>query len=137
MKKSQNNYKACDLENIFIEKDFISWKEELNIATVEIQFCQNLFISILNDVDASYKSKYTNIVEKLSLLKNENNQIKKELFALGIQLEGYIECQDVQCDNYYMAMHLAFRDRIEQHFSIYSKLKKKLLSKINKESPKG
>lgn len=137
MKKSQNNYKACDLENIFIDKDFISWKEELNIATVEIEFCQNLFISILNDVGASYKSKYNNIVEKLRLLKNENNQIKKELFALGIQLEGYIECQDMQCDNYYMAMHLAFRDRIEQHFSIYSKLKKKLLSKINKESPKG
>ena len=137
MKKFQNNFKACDLENVFIDKDFISWKEELNITTVEIEFCQNLFISILNDVDVSCKSKYSNIVEKMRLLKNENNQIKKELFALGIQFEGYRECQDMQCDNYYMVMHLAFRDRIEQHFFIYGKLKKKLLSKINKESPKG
>ncbi|RKS03149.1 MULTISPECIES: hypothetical protein [unclassified Flavobacterium] len=137
MKKTQNNFKACDLENIFIDKDFISWTEELNIVTVEIEFCQNLFISILNDVDASYQSKYNNIIEKLRLLKNENNQIKKELFALGIQFEGYVECQDMQCDNYYMVMHLAFRDRIEQHFSIYSKLKKKLLLKINKENPKN
>lgn len=135
MKKGQNNFKACDLENIFIDKDFISWKEELNITSVEMDFCQNLFSSILKDVETSYKSKYNNIIEKLRLLKNENNQIKKELFALGIQFEGYAECQDMQCDNYYIVMHLAFRDRIEQHFAIYGKLKKKLLSKINKENP--
>ena len=82
--------------------------------------------------DYTNKVKYTNILDKLSLLKNENIQIKKELFALGIQFEGYVECQDMQCDNYYMSMHLAFRDKIENHFSIYSKLKKKLLLKINK-----
>jgi hypothetical protein len=136
MKKIENNVKVCDLENIFIDKDFSSWKEEINIATVEIEFCQNLFVSILNDVETSYKSKYKNIIEKLNLLKKENNQIKKELFALGIQFEGYIECQDLQCDNYYMLMHFAFRDRIEQHFSIYNKLKKKLLTTINKEDKK-
>jgi len=137
MKHTENNFKACDLENIFINKDFISWKEELNIAAVEMEFCQNLFTATLNDLGAAQQSKYTNILEKLSLLKKENNQIKKELFALGIQLEGYIECQDMQCDNYYMVMHLAFRDRIERHFSIYSKLKKKLLLKINRENPES
>lgn len=137
MKKTDNNLKACDLENIFIDKDFISWKEELSIAAVEMEFCQNLFTATLNDVDVMHKSKYNNIVEKLILLKKENNQIKKELFALGIQFEGYVECQDMQCDNYYMVMHLAFRDRIEKHFSIYCKLKKKLLSKINRENPES
>ena len=127
-----DNLKSYDLENIFISKDFSSWKEELSIAAVEMEFCQNLFTATLNDLEVSRKVKYINILDKLSLLKNENNQIKKELFALGIQFEGYVECQDLQCDNYYMTMHFAFRDKVEKHFSVYSKLKKKLLLKINK-----
>lgn len=127
-----NNLKSYDLENIFISKDFSSWKEELSIASVEMEFCQNLFASTLNDLEFSHKVKYINILDKIVLLKNENTQIKKELFALGIQFEGYVECQDLQCDNYYMTMHLAFRDKVENHFTVYSKLKRKLLSKINK-----
>lgn len=132
MDTMDNNLKSYDLENIFISKDFSSWKEELSIATVEMEFCQNLFASTLNDLEFSRKVKYINILDKLVLLKNENIQIRKELFALGIQFEGYVECQDLECDNYYMTMHLAFRDKVEKHFSIYSKLKKKLLLKINK-----
>lgn len=131
-----NSLRACDLENIFIDKDYTSWKDELSIASVEMEFCQNLFVSFLNNVDDSYKAKYKNIIDRLDLLKKENAQIKKELFALGIQFEGYAECEDIQCGNYYIVMHLAFRERIEEHFFTYSKLKKKLLLKINKENSK-
>lgn len=132
MEKIRNNLKACDLEHIFIDRDFISWKEELSIASVEMQFCQNLFSTFLNETDDLNQEKYANIVEKLNVLKSVNNQLKKELFALEIQFEGYIECQDMQCDSYYMSIHLAFREKIEKHFVAYAKLKKKLLSKINK-----
>jgi hypothetical protein len=133
MEKIGYTLKVSNLENIFIDKDFISWKEELTIAKVEIDFCQNLFVSILKDVGTSYKLKYQNIIEKLALLKKVTIQIEKELLALGIQLEGYVECQDLQCDTYYIHMHFAFRDRIEHHFSVFNSLKKKILITINKE----
>ena len=132
MDTMDSNLKSYDLENIFISKDFSSWKDELSIASVEMEFCPNLFSATLNDLDIANKVKYINILDKLGLLKNENTQLRKELFALAIQFEGYVECQDLQCDNYYMTMHLAFRDKIEKHFAVYSKLKKKLLMKINK-----
>ena len=127
-----DNLQSYDLENVFISKDFSSWKEELSLASVEMEFCQNLFAATLNDLASIHKVKYINILDKLSLLIKENTQIKKEFYALAIQFEGYVECQDLQCDNYYMTMHLAFRNKKEKHFSVYSKLKKKLLSKINK-----
>ena len=126
------NIKTIHLESIFIQRDLLNWNEELAIATVEMQFCHNLFDSILKEGNEKNSAKYNNILNKLKFLQKNNTRFQTELISLANHFEGYLECEDIQCDNYYMSSHLDFRDKIEKHFFQYRKLKKKLLTKIYK-----
>lgn len=38
---------------------------------------------------------------------------------------------DMMCENFYSTNHLAYKEKVEKHFSQYRKLKKKLLTRIN------
>ena len=127
------NIRTVNLESIFIQRDLLNWNEELAIATVEMQFCYNLFDAIVKDTNQKDWFKYDNIFTKLKFLQKSNASFQTELIKLANHFEGYLECEDMQCDNYYMSSHLDFRDKIEKHFSQYRKLKKKLLTKIYKQ----
>ncbi|MDI9256741.1 hypothetical protein [Flavobacterium sedimenticola] len=133
MQFDEATQKLClvNLEQIFVERDLRYWKSELAIAKVEMAFCNNLFTLILQESKVHKPSKYRNILGKLSQLQQATTVFEDRLQHLTLQFEGYSECDDMQCDQFYMSNHLDFREKIEKHFLQYRKLKKKLLSVIH------
>ncbi len=119
-----------NLENIFVARDLRHWKEELSTARVEMVFCYKLFSSIIEGSKVNSTAKYHNILEKLSALKAATLLFEDRLQQLALQFEGYAECDDMQCDQYYMSNHLDFREKIEKHLLEYRQFKKKLLNGI-------
>lgn len=122
---------SINMEPVLVKQDLSNVKEELAISAVEMKFCHNLFTSILKEDKSFQVTKYDNILNALETLQTDNEDLKTELLSLSIQLEGYAECDDMQCENFYSTNHLAYKEKVEKHFSQYRKLKKKLLTRIN------
>lgn len=122
---------SINMEPVFVKQDLSNVKDELAISAVEMEFCHNLFTSILNEENAVQLTKYTNILNALENLRADNEMLKTELLSLSIKLEGYAECDDMQCEKFYSSNHLAYKEKVEKHFSQYRTLKKKLLLRVN------
>ncbi len=125
------NDSSLNMEPVLVKQDLSNVKEELAISAVEMKFCHNLFTSILKEEKSFQLTKYDNILNALEALQADNEQLKNELLSLSIQFEGYAECDDMQCENFYSTNHLAYKEKVEKHFSQYRTLKKKLLTRIN------
>jgi hypothetical protein len=126
-----NQTAVLDMEHVFIVRDLGHLTEELAIIAVEMKFCRNLFTSIANDLKSLHLSKYKNVLNALESLEKENEKFQAQLLSISIQFTGYAECQDMQCDTFYISIYLDFREQIEQHFNHYRALKKKLLKRMH------
>jgi|GEM_PF-3467824 len=116
-----------NLEQIFVTRDLSQWRDELSIVGVELAFCYDFLSSILASSKVKTPGKYRNILDKLTQMKETNVLFDDRLQQLSLQFDGYAECDDMQCDQYYISNHLDFREKIEKHLFLYRRLKKKLI----------
>jgi hypothetical protein len=113
-----------DLQKFFINRDVDRWNDEVGSIKEEII----LFIKLLT----STKSKlYSNILEKVNDFKTENAKFTEELISYNRKLEVLKECEDLQCENFFLNSHNDFQEQIEGYFSEYRNFKKNVFALIN------
>lgn len=128
--KIQKHYVEEDIQALFIGWDLTNWKEKLETIAEEMTLFSNLLL-LLEASPKKGRSSYTNLFEKIALFKSMNSEFDKNLIAYNLQLEGLKECEDLQCETYFLNGHTHFKEKIEAYFSEYRNLKKTLFSKIN------
>lgn len=128
--KIQKHYVEEDIQALFIGWDLTNWKEKLETIAEEMTLFSNL-LSLLEASPNKGRSSYTNLFEKIATFKSMNDEFDKNLIAYNLKLEGLKECEDLQCETYFLNGHTQFKEKIEAYFSEYRNLKKTLFSKIN------
>lgn len=113
-----------DLQKFFITRDVDRWDDEVAIIEEEIVLFSNL-LSIKND------KLYSNILERIKEFKLYNVAFQEELIAYNRKLEVLKECEDLQCETFFLNSHNEFKEKIEDHFSHYRNFKKSIFSVIN------
>jgi len=113
-----------DLQKLFINRDVDRWKDEVESIKEEIILFINLLTSKNNKL-------YSNIVEKIEDFKKENNKFSEELISYNRKLEVLKECEDLQCETFFLNTHNEFQEKIELHFSEYRNFKKNVFALIN------
>lgn len=72
---------------------------------------------------AKNDKSYSNILEKMKVF--------KELINYDRKLEVLKECEDLQCETFFLNSHNEFKEKIEVHFYQYRNFKKNVFSVIN------
>ena len=113
-----------DLQKFFINQDVDRWNDE--VASIKEELI--LFINLLTSKNSKL---YSNIVEKVEEFKTENSRIAEELISYDRKLEVLKECEDLQCETFFLNSHNEFQEKIESHFSEYRNFKKNVFALIN------
>lgn len=113
-----------DLQKFFINRDVIRWNDEVNSIKEEIILFTNLLSS-------NNGKLYSNILEKIYEFKTVNLRFAEELISYNRKLEVLKECEDLQCETFFLNSHNDFQEQIEVHFSEYRNFKKTVFALIN------
>lgn len=123
--KFQDHYDDDEVQLLSIQTESSEWKERLKIINTEIDFFLELFSSGFTD---ELKLKIN--LEDLQYLKDQLigvrkiNEIHLKTFQeYNIKQEGLKECDDVQCENFYLKDHLIFKKTLTKHFKVFRELK--------------
>ncbi|SKB62498.1 hypothetical protein SAMN05660776_2201 [Salegentibacter holothuriorum] len=122
--KFQEHYGEEEIQILSIQSEAEDWEENLIFISEEINFFGNILESgkrsvnvEINTEDASY------LKEQLELLNKANEIHLTTFFDYKNKLEGLKECDDVQCENFYLKDHLIFKNSLRKHFKDFRKLK--------------
>jgi len=125
MEKFQEHHNDEEIQILSIQSESEDWEERLVIISEEIDFFTNILgsglketVSVaINKEDASYLQK------QLELINKANEFHLSTFFDYKNKLEGLKECDDVQCENFYLKDHLVFKTTLRKHFKDFRQLK--------------
>lgn len=108
-----------DIQMKFMDKDIALWKEEISIIRVEILFFKRMLTSSVFKVLNVNQQKKEDLIKDLTNVKEINESYHNQLLDFVNKLDMIKECDDVQCETFYLNNHTKFRKDIESHFSAY------------------
>lgn len=124
----KKHYDKDDIERQFINKDILLWKEEVDCISAEIVFFKQLLKNKKDD------DIYSKIFKRLEEKEKENNILLANLIFYIRKTDGLKECEDIECETYYLNDHIHFKNNIESFLFQYKKLKKLAYLKINEQN---
>jgi hypothetical protein len=131
--KFEDHYSDADILKININSETAKWKEVLEFNTNEIDFYKSLLNLKLAEKSESRSEDAEYWGRQLKDIEGDNKFHHQTLVDFERKLEGMKECDDVQCENYYLQDHLILKASLEKHFSNYRTLQASLQEFISKE----
>lgn len=123
-----NHYDYDDIQKMYIQKDVKIWKDELSIIAEELSLAKEIFVDYIKTARLSYDNILNSINEYSEL--NENFQEDLSNYISG--LESLKECDDLQCETYFVNDHKDFKNKIDQYFDKYRQFKRQVILKIRR-----
>ena len=123
-----------DVQKLLIFRDIELWKEELLGIKEEVSFFKTLLKRQQHSVEEQESVK--KLVLKLDAKQLENNAFIAKTTNYTLKLQGINECDNLECETFYLNDYIEFKFLVESFLSQYRKLKKNMISKINKELKK-
>ena len=111
----------------FMINDLKRWDEELKIIDEEMTFYSEFLRASCNIVKMS-ENERNEILKHVSIFQKLNEDFKQEFQEFSNKLEGIVECDDLQCETYYVNNHTEFKESIEKHFSDYKTFKSRIFA---------
>ncbi|UFH34083.1 hypothetical protein [Flavobacterium acetivorans] len=110
-----------------MDRDIALWKEEISIIRVEILFYKRMLTSSVFKILNFNPQKKEDLIKDLTNVKEINESYYRQLTDFLNKLDMIKECDDVQCETFYLNNHTKFRKEIESHFSAYRYYKKNVI----------
>tara|TARA_R110000850_G_scaffold277068_1_gene422094 strand:- start:4864 stop:5277 length:414 start_codon:yes stop_codon:yes gene_type:complete len=127
----QQHHTDEDIQLLFFKEDFSRWNDEVELINLEISFYNGMFISdFISKLQSDFYSTQT-LNANLLDFELKHRKIIKELKHFSYKTEGLKECDDLQCENYFMNGTASFKTKIEKHFADFRTLKKEILLYLN------
>ncbi len=105
-----------DIQRLNLCTDVNKWKSEVTHIELENQFYKRIFSSPLMDKTAISKEDIKLLLEELETLNLKNMDFSDKLREFIIELDGIKECDDMQCETYYLNNYQRFKIDIENYF---------------------
>ncbi|MGO2359075.1 hypothetical protein [Mesonia sp.] len=120
----QEHHDDDDIQRINLEKDVNEWNKEIEFTQKELIFYSKLLDSKLvrkanaNEEDESY------ILKSVTQLKEKNSQFQLQLLDFENKSEDIVECEDVQCETFFLNEHFTFKQKLIAHVAKVRTVKK-------------
>lgn len=112
-----------------LQEDTRGWEKSFQNYTGEILFLKKLPTSDVfeNEIPGMYE-KLHEFYEWLEDLKLEKIDLHEELHNHKNDLNGMLECEDINCESFYHSRHQDLADRIALLFKKFNELKLEIFS---------
>lgn len=113
------HYSSEDIQQLKLKIESNTWISRLEFVQSEMEFFSFLVLSeeIKKELDTS------KILKFISRLTEDNKTLRSKMIEYKNQLDGMRECEDLQCDSFYLNDHEVLREKVEQHRDNIQKLK--------------
>ncbi|MGM0634587.1 MAG: hypothetical protein ACQESK_00875 [Bacteroidota bacterium] len=128
MQEIKSHYNENDIQIMQMNSDLSHWKEIAESAQLEIEFFIKLMKSNIVEKNVDNKADKTFLMNELNAAEKINKDILQQIQDLDVKLEGMKECEDLQCETYFLNEHLQHKRKIREHFSKFRNLKNTLFS---------
>ena len=117
-----DHYDDQDIRNIYIKRDVTKWQKHLAAIKEETKFFQRLIEAMKNGcvLDDSQKRDLISQFEKVGQV---NDRYLDNLIDYRNQIDNINECQDMQCEKFFLNSHEELTQNIEAHLDTFRGLK--------------
>lgn len=127
----REHYGSEDIQRLNMFTDVNKWKSEVTFIDLENQFYKKLFSSrLIEKTDITLQDLYY-LQQELESLDLKNQAYLEKLMAFILELDGFSECDDLQCETFYLNELQKFKIEIENYFFENRNLKTLIYSYIN------
>lgn len=125
IEKFQEHHDDEQIQILSIQTESEDWEENLIFISHEINFFRNILKSgidqtvnvQINKEDASYLKR------QIDLFNQTNDFHLTTFLEYKNKLVGLKECDDIECENFYLKDHLVFKNTLRKHFKRFRELK--------------
>ncbi|HET8838831.1 MAG TPA: hypothetical protein VFM82_07550 [Flavobacteriaceae bacterium] len=127
----KEHYREEDIQKMKLESDVENWEASVEFTEKEIDF----FTDLLNlpQFDSSPAKIRLSLLDQLEAIHKTNKACSREILEFSNKLEGMNECEDIQCETYFLNSHEEFRDKIEKHLLRFRALKGRIFPYLSRE----
>lgn len=118
-----DHYNDEDIRNIYIKRDVAKWQKHLNAIKEEITFYDNILSALLVSADRSAKEAAIGLRVSFEKVAQANASYIDNLIDYRNQTDSINECQDMQCEKFFLNSHEEFTQNIEAHLDHFRTLK--------------
>lgn len=122
------NYDHELIYKTFIDSDIKNWKEEIEIINMEMIFYKNLIQKHLSEYATWGQFNYKSLLQGIVDIQYYNEISQRNFIKYNNVIHGIAECQDLQCESYFLNVHSKLKQVIEKHFSTSKQFKKTIIS---------
>lgn len=127
----REHYGSEDIQRLNMFTDVNKWRSEVTYIDLENQFYKKLFSSrLIKKTDINLQDLYY-LQQELESLDIKNQAYLEKLMAFILELDGFSECDDLQCETFYLNELQKFKIEIENYFFENRNLKTLIYSYIN------
>lgn len=126
-KEIQDHYREEEIQKLKLHGEVENWKAEIAFMTKEISFFSSLLASLPEEKENNKK-----LLRELKATKQSNETYFSAILDFENKLEGINECDDLQCETFFLNSHEEFRDKIEKHVLQFRVLKGVIFSHLKK-----
>lgn len=125
------HYKDEDILRLNLCTDINKWKSEVNFIDIENVFYIKFLSSSLVEESGISEKNIHFLQKELENLQEKNTHFSSRLQDFVNELEGMKECEDLQCETFYLNNHQQFKIKIENYFFENRKLKTMIYSNLD------
>lgn len=135
MKKNiKEHYRDEDVQKFNLNSDIDNWKAEIEFAEKEITFFKSLLKSLPNTNTEKIQKNTDKLLRQLEQSHHDNQSFSEALLHFENHSEGINECDDLQCETYFLNNHEDFRNKIEEYTLQFRVLKEVIFSHLEKNT---
>lgn len=124
IQKFHNHFNDEDILKLNIDPEAEQWKRELLFNKKEIQFYRFLLVQKLLQEARLDSGNPKLLLYQLRDFREANDALYQKLLKFRNYLEGMKECDEVQCENFYLKNFLTLKESLEKHSGNFRRLKK-------------
>lgn len=122
---------ASDAHVLFIDADVRLWKEETQIIAKELLLFTSLLAVRLHELSKTRNANFSGLFDALAQMERENPVFQEQIAQYLIKRQALNECDDLQCETFFVKGHMAFKQAVETHLARYRQLKGDLLEALS------
>lgn len=123
----QEHYREEDVQKMKLHSDIENWNAALSFIQKEIAF----FTSLLESprFATSQNQKNTDqLLQDLKTIAESNKNYTAAVLNFNNTLDGLNECEDLQCETYFLNSHEELREQLKKHEQTFRNLKENIFS---------
>ena len=129
----KDHYREEDIQIMKLESDVENWEMSIEFAEKEINFFNKLLNSSDYMKNTENKKKSLDLLDQLKTIHETNKSCLMEILEFSNKLEGMNECEDLQCETFFLNSHEEFKNKIEKHLLRFRALKGRIFPYLENE----